>query len=64
MHLSRSGSLVFGYGMPCCRLLPSTTVYKKREQMRIARFPVNRGKNVLCRLVSAGNDADGEGPVI
>ena len=29
--------------------------------MRIARFPVNRGKNVLCSLVSAGNDADGEG---
>ena len=38
-----------------------TTVYKKREPMRIARFPVNRGKNVLCRLVSAGNDTDDVG---
>ena len=38
-----------------------TTVDKKREPMRIAKFPVSRGKNVLCRLVSAGNDTDGGG---
>ena len=36
-------------------------VYKKCDRMRIARFPVNGGKNVLCRFVSTGNDADGEG---
>ena len=29
--------------------------------MRIARFPVNGGKNVLRRFVSTGNYADGEG---
>ena len=38
-----------------------TTVYKECDRMRIARFLVNRGKNVLCRFVSTGIYADGEG---